>query len=54
MSDAKSLALKYATEIVVAKVSSTAESTYKETGEHTANFFEAVYNKIYEIANNQD
>ena len=51
---AKHIALEYAKDIVVSKVTNSTEPTYKESGEQVADFFEAVYNKIYEIAIRED
>ena len=50
MNEAKAIAIKCATEIVVSKVANSTDRTYLETGKDVANFFEAVYNKIYEVA----
>lgn len=50
MNEAKTIAIKCTTEIVVSKVANTADRTYSEFGKDVADFFEAIYDKIYEIA----
>ena len=54
MSRAVNYALEAAKEITIARVSNTNLSVTKEGGERVADFYEAVYNKILEIANNAD
>lgn len=43
-------ALNAATEITVARVSNSTTVPNQTSGEQVADFFEAVYNRIYEIA----
>lgn len=54
MSDAKSKALEYTKDIVVAVLSSgtSVSSVYAQTGYEVGEFFEAVFNKIVELENN--
>lgn len=46
-------ALEYTKDIVVSRLSNTNMSISKETGEYTAEFFEAIYNKIVELENRE-
>lgn len=50
MTDTKTIALKCTTDIVAAKVTNTTDRAYLESGKDVANYFEAIYDKIYEIA----
>ena len=50
MDDAKQYALDVTTEIVVAKMSNTTITPTGENGVHVAAFFQAIYDKILEIA----
>ena len=50
----KELAMQYAKEITIAKMSSAAPSqTNGESGKNIGAMYEAIYNKIYEIASKE-
>lgn len=50
MTRASKYALDVAKEITVARMSNTAITPDKNGGENVADFFEVIYNKIFEIA----
>lgn len=50
MTSAKQLALNAAKEIVVARVGPSSVFVNKEGGERVAEFYEAIYKKIFELA----
>lgn len=50
MTDAKSRALEAAKEITIAALQGCKDQVNAELGPWAANYFEAVYNKVYELA----
>lgn len=52
MDRASKYALDAAKDITVARMANTTISPGKQGGENVAEFFEAIYNKIFEIAKN--
>jgi len=55
MTDAKQIALLYAKEITVAKLSQSAPSrTNEDVGALIGSTYEAIYRKIYELASEED
>lgn len=51
----KELAMQYAKEITIAKLSTTAPTqTNGDMGKNIGNMYEAIYNKIYEIASKEE
>ncbi len=51
----KEIAMLYAKEIVIAKLSQSAPNqTNKDIGENVGEFYEAVYKKLYEIASRKE
>ena len=54
MTAVQQLALQYAKEIVVSKVAHSPDYTDNIRGNDVADYFGAIYNKIYEIASKEE
>ncbi len=50
----KTYAVEIARDIMVAKLSSSTEATYKESGIQAADYFEEVFNRVYNIVKDDE